>query len=91
MGQHADAGVGGLEALDNCHAGFRLQEQAEQEAPPHHRADDPDQPIAVQVEAVAVEHNSNDRAEHDQRDQPGEDGVQQDLFHVEAPGRCGRL
>ncbi|MCY1509206.1 hypothetical protein D9M68_435390 [compost metagenome] len=89
--QHADAGVGRLEALQDRHAGFRLQEQAEQEAPRHHRADQPGQAHGLQVEAVAVEDHADDRAEHDQRDQPGEHGIQQDLFHVEAPGRRGLL
>ncbi|MCY1464555.1 hypothetical protein D9M71_825940 [compost metagenome] len=91
MGQYADAGVGGFEAFEDGDAGLGLQEQAEQEAPRHHRADDPDQAVDVQVEAVAIEHHADDRAEHDQRDQSGKDGIQQDLFHVEAPGRCGRL
>ena len=75
-----------IEALQHTQAGAGLQEQAEQEAPDHHPADQPGDTGGFGVEAVAVEHHTDDRAKHDEGQQAGDDRLQQAAFEVETLG-----
>jgi len=80
------AGATALEALQNLHALGGLQEQAEGKAPGHHDGDQDGHARRFQVEAVAVEDHADDRTEHDQRNQPGKDRIDDTFLDIDRFG-----
>ncbi|MDT4874545.1 hypothetical protein FQZ97_1098520 [compost metagenome] len=78
-----DTGGGGFEALHQHFSTGCLQVEAEGEAAGHDDGDHRADALELQVEAVAVQHHADDGAEHDQRQQAGEDRIQQALLDID--------
>ncbi len=84
--EHMHARVGAFEALGNTQASGRLQKQTDQKATDHDHAHQPRHAGRLQVEAVAIEHDPDNGAEHDQRKQPGDHGIDQTFLDVDRFG-----
>ncbi|MNN12024.1 hypothetical protein D3C81_1250020 [compost metagenome] len=84
--QHMHARTAVVEALEHALADGGLQVQAEDETTEHHPTDQPGHAGRFGIEGVAVEHHADDRAKHDERQQAGDDGLQQAAFDVETFG-----
>ena len=84
--QHVHAGATALEPLQDLHALGGLQEQAQGKAPGHDDGDQHGNPRRFQVEAVAVEHHADNRAEHDQRNQPREHRIDDTFLDINGFG-----
>ncbi len=80
------AGATGLETLQNLRPFGRLQEQAHGKAADHHDGDQDGHTGRLQVEAVAVEDHADDRTEHDQRNQPGKDRIDDTFLDIDRFG-----
>ncbi|MCY1234695.1 hypothetical protein D9M72_472830 [compost metagenome] len=86
-GAHVHAGAGAVEALHQHFAARRLQVEAEQEAAEHDDSHHHANALELQVETVAIEHHAHDGAEDDEREQTGDDGVDQALLDIQGfPG-----
>ena len=81
-GQHMHAGTGALESFENAQALGGLQEQAEGKTASHDDGDDPRHAGRFEVEAVAVEYHADNRPEHDQGNQTGENRLNQAFFDI---------
>ncbi len=84
--QHMHPRTTGLEALQNLQALGGLQEEAQGKAPGHHNSDQQADAGRFQVEAVAVEDHADDRTEHDQGNQPGEDRIDHTFLDIDGFG-----
>ncbi|MOA38596.1 hypothetical protein D3C78_1602950 [compost metagenome] len=74
------AGAAALETLQDRLALGGLQEQAEDETSDHDPGHQPGHAGRLHVEAVAIEHHTNDGPEDNQGNQPGENCVNQAAF-----------
>ncbi|MNN20810.1 hypothetical protein D3C81_1341060 [compost metagenome] len=78
--QHVHAGAAALETLQDRLALGGLQEQAEDETSDHDPGHQPGHAGRFHVEAVAIEHHTNDGPEDNQGNQPGENRINQAAF-----------
>ena len=76
-------GTGALESVEDLQALGRLQKQAQGKAADHDNADDPGHAGWFEVEAVAVEHDTDNRAEHDQGNKAGQNRLNQAFFDID--------
>ncbi|MNE90850.1 hypothetical protein D3C80_1883980 [compost metagenome] len=77
-----NAGTGGFKTFEDSQAFGGLQKQAQGKTPGHDDGNDPCHPRSFQVEAVAIEHNADNRPEHDQGNETGKNRVNQAFFDI---------
>ena len=76
-------GAGAFKTLENFQAPASLQEGAVGKTTGHDNGDDPGHSRGFQIEAITIEHDADNRTEHDQGNQAGQNRLNQAFFDID--------